>query len=357
MEGWDPATTPDAFCYTWRHHVEMVVSRVAASYVHLLYEYLEAEGIDAPQWLGAAPSLQEHFVPMSSWQSMLAKVQAHDGRPALGLRIAEKVSPRHFGVVGYVAMACDTLAEALLRLERYHASVYDANPAEVLNSEQGVTIQWGVARGRPGALVDETAIASLIQLARNMTGRYWPITQVDFVNPKPLDTTPYEDFFGGVVRFDQPATRVVIDLQYLALPIRQMDPAMLAELDRQAQELLTRVSAVPAAVDAWRRALIPLIREGRATLAELAAVHHTSPRSLQRRLTEHRLTFQRLLDETRFQLARSYLLDSTLDLVEMALLLGYSEQSAFTRAFRNWTGMAPAQWRKKQLAETLSEAA
>ncbi|HET8869561.1 MAG TPA: AraC family transcriptional regulator [Aquabacterium sp.] len=335
----------------------MVVTRVAASYVQLLYEYLQGEGLEAERLLGPAPSLQEHFVSMPVWQSMLSKVQALDGRPALGLRIAEKISPRHFGVVGYVALACETLADALLRLERYHASVYDANLAELHVTEHGVCVEWGVSRGKPGALVDETGIASLVQLARDLTGRYWPVREVAFVNPRPADITPYQDFFGGEVRFEQPVTRLVIDADYLALPVRKVDPAMLADLDRQAQELLSRVSSVPAAVEAWRRALITLIREGRATLANLSAVHHTSPRSLQRRLAEHGMSFQSLLDETRFQLAKSYLLDSSLDLVEMALLLGYSEQSAFTRAFRNWTGMAPAQWRKQQLTQIPSQAA
>ncbi|MDE2078540.1 MAG: AraC family transcriptional regulator [Burkholderiales bacterium] len=335
----------------------MVVTRVAASYVQLLYEYLQGEGLEAERLLGPAPSLQEHFVSMPVWQAMLLKVQAIDGRPALGLRIAEKISPRHFGVVGYVALACETLADALLRLERYHASVYDANLAELHVTEHGVCVEWGVSRGKPGALVDETGIASLVQLARDLTGRYWPVREVAFVNPRPADITPYQDFFGGEVRFDQPVTRLVIDAAYLALPVRKVDPAMLADLDRQAQELLNRVSAVPAAVEAWRRALITLIREGRATLANLSAVHHTSPRSLQRRLAEHGMSFQSLLDETRFQLAKSYLLDSSLDLVEMALLLGYSEQSAFTRAFRSWTGVAPAQWRKQQLMQVTQQAA
>ncbi|MDE2594049.1 MAG: AraC family transcriptional regulator ligand-binding domain-containing protein, partial [Burkholderiales bacterium] len=264
-----------------------------------------------------------------------------------------KISPRHFGVVGYAALACETLADALLRLERYHASVYDANLAQLRVTPEGVSVEWGVSRGKPGALVDETAIASVVQLARDVTGRYWPITEVTFVNPKPADVTPYEDFFGGVVRFDQPVTRLVIDAAYLALPVRKVDPALLADLDQQAQALLSRVSAVPAAVDEWRRALITLIREGRATLANLSELHHTSARSLQRRLAEHGMSFQGLLDETRFQLAKSYLMDSSLDLVEMALLLGYSEQSAFTRAFRSWTGMAPAQWRKQQQQQAL----
>ncbi len=106
---------------------------------------------------------------------------------------------------------------------------------------------------------------------------------------------------------------------------------------------------MPAIVDAWRKTLVPLIREGKTSLAALAEAHHTSPRSLQRRLSEQGTSFQQLLDNTRQHLAEGHLRDAKLDLAEIVLLLGYSEQSAFTRAFRSWTGLAPAQWRRQQL--------
>ncbi|HIV72641.1 MAG TPA: AraC family transcriptional regulator [Candidatus Aquabacterium excrementipullorum] len=330
------------------------VSRVAATYVRLLYDHLQAQDIDAERLLGPLPSSDQHFVALPAWQAMLARVQALEARPALGLRIAAGISARHFGVVGYAALACATLGEALLRLERYHASVYDVNPAVIRHLSDGISIEWGVSRGKPGALVDETAIASLVQLARDMTGRYWPVEEVSFVNPKPDDVQPYEDFFGGVVRFGAPVTRLVLSAEHLALPLRKSDPALLALMDQQAEALLARVASVPAEVEAWRRTLVVLIREGRPALADLARAHHLSPRSLQRRLAEQGLGFQRLLDDTRQHLAEAYMRQPGLDLAEIALLLGFSEQSAFTRAFRQWTGKAPAQWRKQALAETRS---
>lgn len=323
------------------------MSRVATTYVRLLYDHLEASGVDAHALLGELPGASEHFVPMAVWQAMLKRVDALEGRPALGLRVAARIGPQHFGVVGYAALACATLADALLRLERYQVSVYDVNPAHVVAQPDGsVAIEWGVARGRPGALVDETAIASLVQLARDMTGRYWPVTAVSFVNDPPADPRPYQDFFGGQVTFGAPITRVVFEARYLALPLRKSDPALLALLDQQAEALLARVAAVSASVEPWRRTLVGLIREGRPTLAALAAAHHLSTRSLQRRLAGEGLGFQQLLDDTRRHLADAYLRDTGLELAEIALLLGYSEQSAFTRAFRAWTGLAPAQWRR-----------
>lgn len=331
-------------------------ARVAASYVQLLYEYLSSRGHDPVRVLGPLPAQAGHFVPLPAWQAMLARAQTLDAAPALGLRIAQGISARHFGVLGYAALACNSLGDALQRLERYHASVYDVNPAQVQPMAQGVCIEWGVERGRPGALVDETAVASLVQLARDMTGEPLAVTQVGFVNAAPADKAPYERFFGGPVLFAQPTTRLVLGLQHLALPLRKSDPGLLALLDEQAERILRDVS-MPASAsapgDAWRATLVSLIRQGRTSLADLASAHHMSVRSLQRRLAEQGSSFQALLDDTRHRLALGYLRDPALELAEIALLLGYSEQSAFTRAFRHWTGLAPAQWRKQNAAASL----
>jgi AraC-like DNA-binding protein len=326
----------------------MVETRIAASYAQLLYEYLDRQGFDAEHVLGPRPDRAQHFVSMSQWQDWLRRVDALEGhRPGLGLRIAEGVGARHFGVAGYAALACSNLAEALQRMERYHACIYDVNPAQVAFREDCVVIEWGVERGRPGAQVDETAIAALVQLARDMTGRYWPVRQVAFVNPPPSDVQPYRDFFGGEVIFQAPFTRVVFDMTFMALPLRKSDPALAELLDQQACQLLQHVSKVPTVVEAWRMTLVQLIREGKTSLAALAEAHHSSPRTLQRRLAEQGATFQQLLDDTRRHLAEAHLLDGQLDLAEVSLLLGYSEQSAFTRAFRAWTGLPPAQWRRR----------
>lgn len=324
----------------------MFDTRVASSYARLLFEYLEREGRDATRVLGANAPLTQHFVPMRQWHDWLQRVDRLEQRPALGLRIAAGISARHFGVVGYAALACRNLLEALQRLERFHASVYDANPARVTPLPEGLAVAWGVERGRPGALVDETAIAALVQLARDMTGHYWPLLAVSFVNPPPSALQPYRDFFGCPVTFGAPQTRLVFSSESLARPLRKSDPALLALLDAQAEQVLAEVARVPAAVEAWRRSLVPLIREGQTSLAALAQAHHTSVRSLQRRLTEQGTTFQQLLDDTRRHLAEGHLRDTHLDIAEIALVLGYSEQSAFTRAFRSWTGLPPAQWRR-----------
>ncbi len=323
-------------------------TRVAASYVRLLFEHMAALGL--AEALGEPPAASESFVALRRWQALLERARELDPgtKASFPLRLARGIAPRHFGVVGFTALACGTLAEALQRLERHHRSVYDVNLAEVRAVPEGLAIEWGVARGRPGALVDETAIAAFVQLARELTGRPLRPLAVDFVNRRPAELRPYEDFFGAPVRFGQPSTRVVLAATDLALPLRGADPALLALLDAQAEALLQEVAAVSGPLAVWRQALVGLIRAGRTQLPDLAHSLQMSPRGLQRRLAEQGIAFQALLSQTRRQLAEAYLRDADVELAEVALLLGYSEQSAFTRAFRQWTGQAPLQWRKQQ---------
>lgn len=321
---------------------------VAATYVRLLYDYLNDQGLDAQALLGPMPA-QEIApglarVPLAFWQRALARARDAIGDPALGLAVGRTITPRHFGLLGYAVLNCANLGEALLRMERYHRLIYDVNPARVSFTAEWVEIRWGVARGRPGPLVDETGIAAVVQMVRDMLGNAAaPVHRVGFVNARPADTAPYEAFFGGEVRFDQPRTLLRVPAAYLRLPLRAPDPDLLAILDRQAEALLARQGEQE---DPYGAQLARLMRERRPTLAALAALNHVSRRTLQRRLERRGECFQDLLERSRYRLARAYLRDARLELTEVAALLGYSEHSAFSRAFKNWSGMSPARWRQ-----------
>lgn len=323
---------------------------VAAAYVRLLYDYLESQGVEAETLLGAPTVLAEdglEKVPLAFWRRSLEIASQHLDEPALGLAVARTITARHFDVLGYVVSHCGTLGEALARLERYHRLVYDVNPARVATVGDSLEVRWGVERGRPGALVDETGVAAVVQFIRNLVGRDLPVEAVHFVNPEPADPAPYQAFFGAEVRFDCAWTVLRIPLTYLALPLGAPDPGLVDILDRQAQSLLERQPRAGSPHDAD---LVRLMREGRPTLEALAERYHVSARTMQRRLAEQGETFQAVLQRVRYQLAREYLADGRLELTEVAALLGYSEHSAFTRAFRQWAGVGPKRWRREWVA-------
>lgn len=324
---------------------------VPATYVRLLYEYLEARGIDGERLLGAPPPQAAGPAPgrypVERWQRDLQIASRHLGDDDLGLHLGRTVTPRHFGVMGYVLHACGTLGAALTRLHRYQRLVYDVSALHIHAGGNAVTLEWGIENGCPGRLVDETAVTALVQFARDVTGADdTPVEAVHFVNEPPRSATPYRRYFGGEVRWQQDATRVRLPLSLLARALRQPDAALLGLLEQQAEALLAQLPQAGDLEQSVRRAVAATLREGEVSLERIASSLHTSPRTLHRRLEALDLRFRDLRDDTRRRIAEQHLADPGLGVAEVALLLGYSEQSAFTRAFGRWTGTSPREFRK-----------
>lgn len=320
---------------------------VSGALTGLLLDYLDSRGVAAPvcrQRLISWPP--DSRMPLAEWIALLDLIAAADPRPALGLAIGQRIQPRHAGVMGYLGLSCDTVGEALLRFGRYHRLVYDGNPIQLDMSPDEVRISWGIVHGRPGQLADETAIAAFATLTRMLVDAPVSAQRVEFVNAPPDDITPYEEFFQCPVSFGHARTTVTFSADYLALPIRHRDPGLRTLLEQQADALLRTLPDNDEFEHALRQALVRALHRGEPTLENVAASLHMSPRTLQRRLADRDLLFHDLLEATRLALARDYLGNPNLSLTEIALLLGYSEQSAFTRAFRRWTGQTPRQARK-----------
>lgn len=323
---------------------------VPVTYVHLLYDYLSAQQLDAEALLGPAP-VAEHGIgryPVSDWKTLLEKAAAELQEPLLSLNLGSTISPKHLGVLGYVLLACGTLGGALQRLEQYHQLIYDVNPMQIELHGDRLELVWGQAMGRPGALVDETGVAALVHFCRDIVDQpdYSPI-RVAFINDAPNNIEDYENWFGCPVAFAQQETRVVVNASALAMPLRSADPALVHILQQQADALL---AALPQQGKthcmAVRKQITEQLREGEPSAETTAAALFITSRTLHRKLAAEDSSFRELLQETRQQLAEDYLRDRRLQLSEIAQLLGYSEQSALSRAFKAWTGQTPAQYRK-----------
>ena len=147
-----------------------------------------------------------------------------------------------------------------------------------------------------------------------------------------------EAFFQCPVVFGDTHTRVRIPVSYMQIPMRHPEPGLRALLDGQAEALL-RALPEPGDFDqAVQRLLLRVLPEGGVSVHRLAKMMNQSERTLQRRLGDQGLTWQMLLDRTREQLARQYLRDPALSVCEVAMMLGYSDQSAFTKAFKALDG-------------------
>jgi AraC-like DNA-binding protein len=157
----------------------------------------------------------------------------------------------------------------------------------------------------------------------------------------------YESHFRCPVKFKARQNALIFSKSDLELPFVTYNADLLATVAPQLEAELTEQLAEKTFTERAKGILKQLLAGQRPGIQDLARELHLSTRTLQRRLTEHGITFQRLLDEARHELARHYLLHSPRELNETAYLLGYEDANSFFRAFHHWEGTSPG-WRLLQ---------
>ncbi|GAA3966068.1 helix-turn-helix domain-containing protein [Allohahella marinimesophila] len=325
------------------------VMRVTGAWTGLLRDWLDEEHFDALDLRSAlARWSREDNVPVPVWRELIERgVALATGNPAAELSIGACVTPAHVGVLGYLVLASDTLGEAMLAYQRYERLFYGVSIAELEAIDDVIEIRWPPDSSGLGQLGDGVAIAALLTFLQRQMDKPPPISAVSFRGSvDALTASAYETFFGCPVTFEDTYVRVRFPQTYLSISMPRRDPTLRRLLDRQAQALLRALPGSSEVERILQQILLRLLADGEPTLNRAAKAMHMSPRTLQRRLSQHGLSWQQWLDRSREQLAEQYLADPGLSLSDIALLLGFSEQSAFTRAFRRWSGLSPGRFRR-----------
>lgn len=338
---------------------------VPATYVGLLFDYLKTQGVTAEQLPGVAlanavsgtSAAQGGGYPAQRWRDMLELAASHLQDPVLGLHLGASITPAHLGPLGYVLLASSSVSVAIARYIRYQRLVHDVSAVHYYQDGNRLVLEWSSDSRAIGLLANQCGMAALVQFARHITGAEantdadtdtesiaCPLA-VHFVELAPADVAPYARLFRCPVLFQQSATRLIFDERLLSLPLRRADPALASMLEQQVQALFAALPQQDALESEVRQAILHRLVQGEPALDGVASDLHLSGRTLRRRLEQRGWNFRVLLDDTRWRLAEDYLRDGRLALPEVALLLGYSEQSAFSRAFLRWSGMTPKRWR------------
>jgi AraC-like DNA-binding protein len=203
----------------------------------------------------------------------------------------------------------------------------------------GIYEPWAVARDQIYPLV----IALVLNAIRSLTGGTVRPVEILFSTRRPSDVVPYNRLLCDVIRFDQAETGIVFPAAALEAPVRNAD---LEELERLRERIATqRPDSATPWTDRVRHALRPQILRGEPTSSELAEILGVGLRTLARRLEREGTNYQKLIDEVRYAMACELLDFTQLTVGEVAEALSYAQQSNFGKAFRNWTGMPPNQWR------------
>jgi AraC-like DNA-binding protein len=271
--------------------------------------------------------------------------------PEIALAIAEATPPGAFGVVEYVCRSAPTFGAGLSQWARYLNLLDDAVEVGLVTEGDRSSLRVLRESEAPAPASHELCFAVVVLQARRLAKIPVKPIVVEFTHKSAADAAVYRRWFDAPVRFGADHTQLVFARSAMEAPLHSADPQLAAILERHAEELRARADKSPPLTAQVRRLVAPALRSDEATIERVAAQLGLTPRSLQRRLKDEGTTFQTLREDLRRELADRYLHDK-LSIAEISFLLGFSEPSAFFRAFKRWTGTTPVEARRR-LAEAL----
>jgi AraC-like DNA-binding protein len=259
---------------------------------------------------------------------------------ALALSLATALPPGSFGIVEYVCRSAPTLRAALLQWVRYLNLLDDAVTVALVIDEDRAYLRVDRESEAPAPASHELCWALVARYARELSTVPFRITAVEFTHPAPADVATYRAWFDAPVVFDADTTQLVMPRAALDAALVSADSTLLGILTRAADEAMKKAPADPLMTSQVKRVLHELLRNDEGNVETVAKRLGLTSRSLQRRLKDESTTFNVIREDVRRELAQRYLQDG-LAIAEISFLLGFSEPSAFFRAFKRWTGTTP----------------
>ncbi|MFL6674490.1 MAG: AraC family transcriptional regulator ligand-binding domain-containing protein [Massilia sp.] len=270
--------------------------------------------------------------------------------PHFGLHVGEHVKLGTYSVYGLILLACRDFGQAIEQTMRYEQLAHDLGRSRLELAGSSAQYEW--ISHYPGASrhLVESVFAGIRVFGSWLAGGQLPPARVAFVHRSDAGHAEYERVFGTVPCFGAAANAARFDAALLALPVPNADTGLYPVLQQHAERLLSqRARHGDAIVAQVRAAVIRNLAHDRVRLASIADELKLTPRTLQRKLADAGASFQQVLDDARHAMARDYLRQGSLSLADIAFLLGYQEQSAFTHAFKEWSGLNPGAWREREV--------
>ncbi len=321
----------------------------------VLYRLVEARGLDPKGFMRRAGLDVDIFrdpkarvpVRLVDQAFMLATSLIPD--PAFGLGAATCWHPSNLGPLGYAWLSSGSLRTALHRLDRYSQVLGSQYRDDCVDEAGGLRYVFRHGRGDAaiGPVMTDFTFSVLISMCRMNAGADMHPLQVCLRRAAPVDPSPWLHFFGGEVCFGADQDSLLFDRATVDRPLPTGNQELAATFDQILNEQLAALTPTDLRTRC-KALLLQQLTSGTPSLEELAEQVHMTSRTLHRKLAEQGLSFSSLLDETRYDLAVKYLKDPSRSVTEITFLLGFSEHSAFTRAFKRWSGQAPTSYRAQR---------
>jgi AraC-like DNA-binding protein len=327
-------------------------------FLRALLDRASVAGLDGSHVLAEAGVSRETLADVNGWIPVDAMARAWTSvservrDPDYGLHAAESLPIGVYGVLEFATMCSPNIAATLERVARYYRIMGAMSDLQLELGPGGarVTLQPAIAV-EPERLrhYHEYTLAFLVTRGRMLGGDRVATSEVRFMHAAPSSTAEHERIFRAPVLFGQAENAFVVPRAVLEIPLRTADSAALAALQRTGETMLTAAEGRDV-LERVREEARAALDAGDARLEVVARRIGVGARTLQRRLGEQGTSYARMLDEVKRETAVRWIEQRTMSFGEIAFGLGFSEPSAFHRAFKRWTGSTPREYQARNQA-------
>ncbi len=310
---------------------------------------VDPDGLLAEFGIGAAYFADpDNILPFATAGEIYCRCVERTRCEHFGLLVGRRAGMSALGAVGFLMQSAPNVRTALEALFR-HLHVHDSGAVVSLDAGStyasiGYTILQHDVPCREQILA--TAIAIGLNIMRGLCGADWRPSEAHFAFRRPKDVAPYRELFGARIRFDAESSALVFPPRWLDHPLPGADPLLHRMMADRVSEL-ERLAGSDL-VAQLRRILRTLVMTPDCSLEAAARLAGMHGRTLNRRLAEQGTSFLELREEARRDLACQLLESTGKPANQIAVTLGYSDASSFTRAFKRWTGTGPQEWRTER---------
>jgi AraC-like DNA-binding protein len=270
---------------------------------------------------------------------------------AWGLKAADCWHPGNLGVLGHAWLASSTLRTGLKRVVRFWRILGERAATRIEESDEGLRFIYDLKADSPVVeiVLPDCVLSILMAMCRDNGGASIQAVRASLRRPHPAEPQPWRDFFGCDVAFGADENSLTLAHADADRALATAHRPLAGVLDSLLTEQLAKLSKDDV-VSRCKSAFLEQLASGEPSEEDVAQQLHLSRRTLQRKLAEVDTSYQRLVDDTRREMALRYIGDRSNSVTEITFLLGFSGQSAFSRAFKRWTGSSPTEYRRRSAA-------
>ncbi len=267
--------------------------------------------------------------------------------PAFALHLGENSKVEDAGIISLVIMNAATLGGMYSRIKRYIHLVAESDRIEIIEQGQHAHLRYTIEVPEFfTTYAIERSFAMALNWSRLFIGKKFEPIEIHFQYQAPEYLAEYQRVFNTSMKFEQEYNAIVFDKHYLELPNNDYNHYLDTIIREQADNLLHKLSSNDNLIQQTYKLIVHYLPTGDLTVDKISSELNMSRRTLARKLKDEGVSFQDLVEQTKKNLSKNYLQQNDISINDIAYMLGFSETSAFSRAFKRWFGDNPQSFRK-----------